>query len=183
MANSHNNHQHNRHSEPLWKAMWRPAAAYVYLAICLMDFGIMPIIYEIINHSITNSSVVELALKFTDSAAQIEALHTLKQTQSWVPLTLQGNGMFHVAFGAILGVAAWTRGQEKAMTNASGFYGGQPGFNTGYGNFGGMNTYNPPFVQPMPQPQPNYNPTPKPVNPANGTSKVDLVNPDDPTNE
>jgi hypothetical protein len=31
----------------------------------------------------------------------------------WQPLTLQGGGLIHISFGAILGVAAWTRGQEK----------------------------------------------------------------------
>jgi hypothetical protein len=210
MSHSHtqnNNNHHRRSEEPLWKELWRPLAAYIYLAICLLDFGLMPIIYEMINHSITNASVVELALKFTDASAQIEALHTLRQAQVWVPLTLQGNGMFHVAFGAILGVSAWTRGQEKAMMQASGMYGNQPGFNTGGGfnngfnnggfnNFGGGNMpFNPMPVNPV---QPNYNPIPPapvpkpvnpipvnpvPVNPAIETPKVDLVNPDDPTNE
>ena len=38
----------------------------------------------------------------------------------WQPLTLQGGGLIHISFGAILGVAAWTRGQEKveAIKNA-----------------------------------------------------------------
>lgn len=204
MSHSHtqNNNHHRRSEEPLWKELWRPLAAYIYLAICLLDFGLMPIIYEMINHSITNASVVELALKFTDATAQIEALHTLRQAQTWVPLTLQGNGMFHVAFGAILGVSAWTRGQEKAMMQASGMYGNQPGFNTGGGfnnggfnnggfnNFGGggMTPFNPMPVNPV---QPNFNPippaprpvNPMPVNPANVTTKIDIANPDDPTNE
>jgi len=26
---------------------------------------------------------------------------------------LQGGGLFHIAFGAILGASAWTRGMEK----------------------------------------------------------------------
>ncbi len=28
----------------------------------------------------------------------------------WVPLTLQGAGIFHIAFGAIMGVQSWTQG-------------------------------------------------------------------------
>jgi hypothetical protein len=32
---------------------------------------------------------------------------------AWDPLTLKGAGLFHLAFGAILGVSAYTRGQEK----------------------------------------------------------------------
>ena len=31
----------------------------------------------------------------------------------WESLTLTNGGLMHVAFGAILGVAAWSRGREK----------------------------------------------------------------------
>jgi hypothetical protein len=31
----------------------------------------------------------------------------------WQSLTLSNNGMLHIAFGAIVGVTAWSRGQEK----------------------------------------------------------------------
>ena len=31
----------------------------------------------------------------------------------WSPLTLQGAGLFHIAMGAVLGLAAWGRTQEK----------------------------------------------------------------------
>jgi len=31
----------------------------------------------------------------------------------WNPLTLQGAGLFHIAMGAVLGLAAWGRTQEK----------------------------------------------------------------------
>lgn len=68
---------------------WRPLAAFVYLFICVFDFVIAPILWATL-------------------------LATLKQPLiMWQPLTLQGAGMFHMSFGAILGVAAWTRGKEK----------------------------------------------------------------------
>lgn len=77
------------------KSYWRPAMAWLYMAICFMDFigfpflaGIQPIIYK----------GVGIAAKY----------------EPWVSLTLQNGGLVHAAFGAILGVAAWTRGQEKA---------------------------------------------------------------------
>jgi hypothetical protein len=44
------------------------------------------------------------------SVAQV--LTKLPMTQ-WMPLTLQGAGLFHLAMGAVLGIAAWSRGQEK----------------------------------------------------------------------
>ena len=31
----------------------------------------------------------------------------------WNPMTLLSGGVFHAAMGAVLGVAAWTRGKEK----------------------------------------------------------------------
>jgi hypothetical protein len=32
---------------------------------------------------------------------------------AWESLTLSNGGLIHLAFGAILGVTAWTRGMEK----------------------------------------------------------------------
>ena len=39
-------------------------------------------------------------------------------TSPWHPLTLEGAGLFHMAMGAVLGIAAFGRTQEKlAITN------------------------------------------------------------------
>ena len=71
---------------------WRPLAAITYIFINIFDFVIAPVYWPLI-------------------------LNHLGQTvTAWVPLTLQGGGLMHVSFGAILGVAAWTRGQEKLAT-------------------------------------------------------------------
>lgn len=184
---------HHHRKEPLWKELWRPLAAFVYLGICVLDFGVMPIIYEMINQSITNQQLVDLALKFNDAAAQIEALHTLRQARVWVPLTLQGNGMFHIAFGAILGVAAYTRGQEKTMFGSAymgaggnfGGYGGFPSQSYPQQQFGGFNNYGSqfggqPHSAPMSGAQ-NANAFKTEAAVAAGP-KLDIVNPDD-TNE
>jgi hypothetical protein len=42
-------------------------------------------------------------------------LQTMTQTPitQWNPLTLQGAGLFHIAMGAVLGIAAFGRTQEK----------------------------------------------------------------------
>ena len=42
-------------------------------------------------------------------------LQTFTHTQitQWNPLTLQGAGLFHIAMGAVLGIAAFGRTQEK----------------------------------------------------------------------
>ena len=74
---------------------WRPAAAWVYMVICVLDFALFPIFWSI-----------------------LQSHQGIPITQ-WVPLTLQGAGLFHMAYGAILGVTAWSRGKEKitAMEN------------------------------------------------------------------
>ena len=71
------------------KTYWRPAAAWVYLAICICDFIVFPVIW---------------------SMAQIKVHATLSQ---WQPITLQGSGFIHITFATILGLAAWGRTKEK----------------------------------------------------------------------
>ena len=71
---------------------WRPMMAWMYMAICVCDFMIFPIAWAIFQ-------------------AQIGA----KPVLPWNPLTLEGAGLFHMAMGAILGITAWSRGQEKIL--------------------------------------------------------------------
>ena len=99
--------------ESLIRSHWRPIAAAVYLTICLFDFIAMPIVIEIHNREVDPVVAVSEALKFKESSAQTQALQILSKKRSWDPLTLMGAGTFHIAFGALLSAAAWTRGQEK----------------------------------------------------------------------
>lgn len=69
---------------------WRPAMAWSYMVICLFDFIIAPVLWSI-----------------------FMANYKGNVTEAWSPLTLQGAGLFHLSMGAILGVTAWSRGQEK----------------------------------------------------------------------
>jgi hypothetical protein len=69
---------------------WRASAAWVYLVICLFDFIIAPMLWS--------------ALQLT-SKGQVSLM--------WQPLTLQGGGLFHMAFGAIVGITAHGRTREK----------------------------------------------------------------------
>ena len=76
--------------EASWiKHYWRPAIAYQYLAVCLFDFLFAPLLLGFFAY-ITGSTYI-----------------------MWVPLTLQQGGFYHLSMGAIIGVAAWSRGQEK----------------------------------------------------------------------
>lgn len=69
---------------------WRPMMAVTYMAINIFDFIIGPVLYNL--------------LQFWNPGQHIGM---------WQSLTLQGGGLIHIAFGAILGISAWTRGQEK----------------------------------------------------------------------
>lgn len=83
--------------EPAFHKKWRPAMAWSYMVICIFDFILAPIFWSV-----------------------LQASYKGNVTEAWTPLTLQGAGLFHLAMGAILGVTAWSRGQEKlASTNTN----------------------------------------------------------------
>lgn len=77
------------------KSYWRPAMGWLYMAICAFDFIIFP-----------------LVVIFVPVFAKMLGVEGTNYTP-WQSLTLTNGGLIHMAFGAILGVAAWTRGQEK----------------------------------------------------------------------
>ena len=66
---------------------WRDWAALVYLFICLVDFFIAPLMWNI--------------------GMAMESDEIKLNTSRWMPLTLQAGAMFHISFGAILGATAW----------------------------------------------------------------------------
>jgi hypothetical protein len=72
---------------------WRPMMAIVYMAINICDFILFPVLWAVV--------------QFWETSAANDAF------RQWQPLTLQGGGFIHMAFGAILGISAWTRGKEK----------------------------------------------------------------------
>jgi len=71
------------------KQYWRPLMAWQYMAVCMFDFIIAPIMV-VLYYSYSGQTYVQ-----------------------WVPLTLQGGGLYHLAMGAVLGITSWSRGQEK----------------------------------------------------------------------
>lgn len=76
--------------EDWMKEKWRPMMGWMYMATCITDFIVFPVLWSI-----------------------LQAIQGGQVTSQWNPLTLQGAGLFHLAMGAVLGVAAWSRGQEK----------------------------------------------------------------------
>jgi hypothetical protein len=74
------------------KAYWRPAMGWLYMLICLVDFVVFPAI----------SMFIPIITKLPYVA--------------WQSLSLSNGGLIHMAFGAILGVAAYGRTQEKVAS-------------------------------------------------------------------
>jgi hypothetical protein len=75
--------------EDWMNSKWRPAMGWLYMAVCAADFMIFPILW----------SLLQTMMK--------------QPVTQWNPLTLQGAGLFHIAMGAVLGIAAMGRTQEK----------------------------------------------------------------------
>lgn len=106
-------HHVRKHLEHGFKKFWRPIAAYVYLFICVFDFMAMPLYIEIQNREVNSEAFAEIR-QLQDKDVKLKALEQLDLgSRDWSPLTLMGGAFFHLSFGAILGISAFTRGQEK----------------------------------------------------------------------
>ena len=68
---------------------WRPMMGWLYMATCTMDFVVFPILWSLLQTTQGNAIT------------------------QWQPLTLQGAGLYHLAMGAVLGLTAFGRTQEK----------------------------------------------------------------------
>ena len=114
--------------EDWMNSKWRPMMGWMYMVVCMMDMVIFPILWSLLQ-TMTHSPITQ-----------------------WNPLTLQGAGLFHIAMGAVLGIAAFGRTQEKLggannggiQTPATGFQSGPSTFSPpaagGFGNSGGFNS-------------------------------------------
>ena len=76
--------------EDWMNAKWRPMMGWMYMVVCMFDFVIAPVLWSL-----------------------IQAIYKGGVNVQWQPLTLQGAGLFHLAMGGVLGVAAFGRTKEK----------------------------------------------------------------------
>ena len=96
--------------EDWMNSKWRPMMGWMYMLVCLCDFVVFPVLWSLL-HAV---------------------LHTANMVQ-WNPLTLQGAGLFHIAMGAVLGIAAFGRTQEKlGGANNGGVQAPTAGFSSGF---------------------------------------------------
>jgi len=75
--------------EDWMNSKWRPMMGWMYMVVCMFDMILFPILWSLLQ-TFTHTSITQ-----------------------WNPLTLQGAGLFHIAMGAVLGIAAFGRTQEK----------------------------------------------------------------------
>lgn len=90
---------------------------WMYMAVCMADFVLFPVLWSL-----------------------VQVVGDGKVETQWSPITLQGAGLFHMAMGAILGIAAFGRTQEKiAGANnggalPAGGFGSTPPVSNGFGS-------------------------------------------------
>ena len=115
--------------EDWMNSKWRPMMGWMYMLVCMMDMVIFPILWSLLQTA-TKSPITQ-----------------------WMPLTLQGAGLFHIAMGAVLGIAAFGRTQEKLggannggiQTSTTGFQGGSTAFGQPQsGSFGNSGSFGSP---------------------------------------
>jgi len=82
--------------EDFASSKWRPFMGWTYMFICLFDFCIGPVM-NVVFSIMTKTPLI-----------------------AWKSLTLDNGGLFHLAMGAVLGVAAYGRTQEKVAKIESG---------------------------------------------------------------
>jgi hypothetical protein len=90
MADEIDQTQSEKKKEDWMNSKWRPMMGWMYMLVCTMDFVMFPILWSLLQ-SVSHGSV----------------------NSQWQPLTLQGAGLFHIAMGAVIGVSAYGRTQEK----------------------------------------------------------------------
>lgn len=91
MSEEYNNMSDAEKKKEDWmNSKWRPMMGWLYMGVCAFDFVLFPILWSL-----------------------LQAMTHAAQISQWQPLTLQGAGLFHIAMGAVLGIAALGRTQEK----------------------------------------------------------------------
>ena len=86
----HNPTPSEQKKEDWMNSKWRPCMGWMYMVVCFMDFVGFPVLWSLLQ-MISHGNV----------------------SSQWQPLTLQGAGLFHIAMGAVIGISAYGRTQEK----------------------------------------------------------------------
>jgi hypothetical protein len=90
MAEEVQTSESEKKKEDWMNSKWRPMMGWMYMLVCTMDFVGFPILWSL-----------------------LQAMSKGAVNVQWQPLTLQGAGLFHIAMGAVIGISAYGRTQEK----------------------------------------------------------------------
>ena len=77
-------------NEDWMNSKWRPMMGWSYMLTCIADFVVFPVLWSV-----------------------VQVIGGGEVRSQWQPITLQGAGLYHIAMGAVLGIAAYGRTQEK----------------------------------------------------------------------
>lgn len=84
-----------KHDDEWFNRYWRPAMGWQYLVVCLFDFMFAPMFMSWFSF-FTKTPLVP-----------------------WVPLTLQGGGLYHLSMGTVVGITSYAKSQERtALINS-----------------------------------------------------------------
>ena len=89
---------------------WKTMMALIYAIICIFDFIIVPSWIGVTRADVL-AGFEMMTLAGLDPTVQIKLIDSL--TYQHTPFTLQGGGLFHLAFGALLTGSALTRNLTK----------------------------------------------------------------------
>jgi len=134
-------------NEDWMNSKWRPAMGWTYMLTCVADFVLFPILWSL-----------------------VQVIGGGKVESQWMPITLQGAGLFHLAMGAVLGIAAYGRTQEK-MSGANNGGIAPPTPAPSFGSpaptpsFGAPATPAPAFIAPVSRPPPAFGAPSQPPHP------------------
>jgi hypothetical protein len=135
-------------NEDWMNSKWRPAMGWMYMLVCTTDFVLFPVLWSL-----------------------VQVIGGGEVRTQWSPITLQGAGLFHMAMGAILGIAAYGRTQEKmAGANNGGISAPAPAPSFGAPAapapaFGATSAPAPAFVASKPTPTPAFGAPVQPPHP------------------
>jgi hypothetical protein len=101
--------------EDWMNSKWRPMMGWMYMIVCVTDFVLFPVFWSM-----------------------VQAFHDGNVTSQWQPITLAGAGLFHLAMGAVLGIAAFGRTQEKLGGANNGGLTPPSGFGSSSGGYGSV---------------------------------------------
>jgi hypothetical protein len=90
MADEQVTSESEKKKEDWMNSKWRPMMGWMYMLVCTMDFVGFPVLWSLLQ-MVSHGNV----------------------GSQWQPLTLQGAGLFHIAMGAVIGISAYGRTQEK----------------------------------------------------------------------